>query len=79
MPYYLFKITQSSEMEMIKHLDLIDQFDAFKDAKIGAKQQRIDNSEDNILFKVMFAENQLQAEEQLQEKREKPVLMEYER
>ncbi|MFT5221058.1 MAG: hypothetical protein ACI9LO_000611 [Planctomycetota bacterium] len=79
MPYYLFKITQSSEMEMIKHLELVDQFDAFKDAKNEAKQRRIDNNEDKHVYKVMFADNQLQAEEQLQETREKPVLMEYER
>jgi hypothetical protein len=36
-------------------------------------------SDDQEVFKIMFADNQLLAEEQLLEKREKPVLMEHER
>ena len=34
---------------------------------------------DNSQIKVMFADNQLQAEEQLMEKRDKPILREWEK
>jgi len=39
----------------------------------------VEQPEDGVSYKVIFADNQLQAEESLQEKREKPVLMEHER
>jgi len=79
MPYFLFKITQPSELKIVKQLDLIDTFEAFRDAKTEAKRLRAEAAGEDCVYKVMFAENQLAAEEQLQEKREKPVLMEFER
>ena len=79
MPYFLFKITQPDELKLVKQLDLIETFDAFRDAKTAAKRLRVEADGEDCVYKVMFAENQLSAEEQLLEKREKPVLMEYER
>ena len=79
MPYYLFKITQPDELGLVKQLDLVDSFDAFRDAKKAAKQLRAEAAEEGSIYKVMFAENRLSAEEQLLEKREPPVLMEHER
>ena len=79
MPYFLFKITEPAAVKLVKQLELIETFDAFRDAKSAAKRLRAENQGEDGIYKVMFAENQLAAEEQLLEKREKPVLMEFER
>lgn len=79
MPYYLFKISSRDKIDLVKDLELMEVFDAFRDAKTEAKKLRSEQAEDGFSYKVMFADNQLSAEEQLLEKREKPVLMEHER
>ena len=79
MPYYLYKISSVEGAGLVRNLELLDQFDAFKPAKTRAKELRLNSPQGNHIFKVMFAENQLSAEELLMEKREKPVLMEHER
>ena len=79
MPYYLFKIRQNDKLGLVKDLELLQEFDVFRAAKTEAKRLRAEQSDDEFIYKVMFAESQLSAEEQLQEKREKPVLMEHER
>lgn len=79
MPYYLYKITAPEGIDLVKNLELLEVFDGFRDAKKQAKQLRAEQTEDGIAYKVMFADNQLSAEEQLLEKREQPVLMEHER
>lgn len=79
MPYYVYKV-ESAEMAMLKQLEMIKQFDSFKDAKNFARQARADQPEDDSAeIKVMFADNQLAAEEMLMEKREKPIVMEHEK
>jgi len=78
MPYFVYRIYSRDGIDLVKQLELLDQYDAFRDAKSKAKQLRAETS-DNSVVKVMFADNQLSAEEQLLEKREKPVLMEHER
>jgi hypothetical protein len=79
MPYYVFKI-QSAELAMLKQLELLTEFDNFKQAKNFAKAQRAEQAEgDNAAIKVMFAENLLSAEEQLMEKRVQPIVMEHEK
>ena len=79
MPYYLFKITEADGLKLVKQLELLDTFEAFRDAGAEAKRLRAEASGSGFVYKVMFAENRLSAEEQLLEKREKPVLMEHER
>jgi hypothetical protein len=79
MPYFLFKITHPDQLKLVKHLDLLASFDAFRDARAEAKRLRAESAGEDCIYKVMFAESQLAAEEQLLEKREKPVLMEHER
>ena len=79
MPYYLYKISTRDELTLVKHLELLQVHDAFKSAKAEAKKLRAEQSQDGVVYKVMFADNQLAAEEALLEKREKPVLMEHER
>jgi len=80
MPYYVFEMTSPEGMDLVKNLNLINQFDSFKEAKQFAREKRtkLDGAGD-ITIKIMFADNQLSAEEQLLEHREKPVLMEHEK
>lgn len=79
MPYYLYKVTVNEGLDLLKQLELQDVFDGFRDAKKRAKALRAEQPDDSYSYKIMFAENQLSAEEQLLEKREQPVLMEHER
>ncbi|MDQ1363177.1 MAG: hypothetical protein QG652_1038 [Pseudomonadota bacterium] len=79
MPYFVYRI-ENAEMAMLKQLQLIRTFGSFKDAKTFARDQRIaQKPDDKAIIKVMFADNELQAEELLMEKREKPILMEHEK
>ena len=79
MPYYVYKISTLEGIDLIKNLELVNQFDLFKEAKALAKKLRSEQEDERSIYKLMFAENQLLAEEQLLEKRDKPILMEYER
>lgn len=79
MPYYLFKISTNDKLDLVKDLELLDVFDVFRAAKTEAKRLRAEQADGETSYKVMFADSQLSAEEQLLEKREKPVLMEHER
>lgn len=79
MPYYIYKISALEGMDLIKNLELVNQFDSFKEAKTMTKKLRVEQREQAHIYKIMFAENQLLAEEKLLEKREKPILMEFER
>jgi hypothetical protein len=73
-------MTSQEGMNLVKNLELITEYATFKDAKAFARQKRAELPADsNEIIKVMFAENQLVAEEQLLERREKPVLMEHEK
>jgi len=79
MPYYVFRIAQGPTA-IIKNLDLLNEFDAYKEAQEFAKQSRAEQpADDTSQIKVMFADNRLQAEEQLQERREEPILREWEK
>jgi len=80
MPYFIYKMTAQEGMSLVKNLELISEFESFKQAKQFAREQRAELPEDsNEIIKVMFADNQLIAEEQLLEHREKPILMEHEK
>jgi len=67
-------------MSLVKNLDLLGEFVSFKEAKNQAREirEKQDGGE-GVMIKVMFAENQLLAEEQLLEYREKPIVMEHEK
>ncbi|UCB54493.1 MAG: hypothetical protein JSW45_11210 [Thiotrichales bacterium] len=80
MPYFVYRMTSQEGMSLVKNLELIDEFESFKEAKKFAREQRAELSENSSeIIKVMFADNQLSAEEQLLEHREKPILMEHEK
>jgi hypothetical protein len=75
MPYFVFKINEGPTA-LIKNLEMVQEFEVFKDAKNHARELR---TEEEANFKVIFADNALEAEERLQEQREKPILMEWEK
>ena len=80
MPYYVFKMTTTEGMALVKNLELIDDFESFREAKNFAKTQRAElDKDDTSAIKVMFSENQLLAEEQLLAYREQPIVMEHEK
>jgi hypothetical protein len=77
MPYYVYRI-QAGPTAIVKQLELLKEFEVFKEAQDFAKQTRAEQTDDSQI-KVMFADNQLMAEEQLMEKRDKPILREWEK
>ena len=79
MPYFIFRVTSSDGIDLVKQLELLDTFESFREAKVKARRLRAESGDDATQIKVMFADNRLAAEEQLLEKRERPVLMEHER
>ena len=80
MPYYVFKMSSPEGMGLVKNLELINDYESFREAKNFAKEQRAGlDKNDTSVIKVMFADNQLLAEEQLIAYREKPVVMEHEK
>jgi len=80
MPYFIYKMTAQEGMSLVKNLELLSEFESFKEAKKFARDRRAELPENsNEIIKVMFADNQLVAEEQLLEHREKPILMEHEK
>ena len=79
MPYYVYKVG-TAELAMLKQLELINTFEKFKEAKNFARDTRAGLDEADVTeVKVMFADNQLAAEEMLMEAREKQIVMEREK
>ena len=79
MPYFIYKIT-SGPTNLVKNLEKLEEYATFKEAKQKARGMRAALSEtDNYEIKVMFANNELEAEESLMEKREAPILREWEK
>jgi hypothetical protein len=66
-PYYVYKIHQ----QPIKLLELVQEFDSFKPASAHAKTIRASlTPADSYTIKVIHADNQLQAEDLLNQVRE---------
>ncbi len=79
MPYFVYKI-EPAVSELVKNLEMLEDFDAYKEAKNFVKQERSKlSAEDKTVYKIIFADNALQAEEQLMEKREAPIIKEWEK
>lgn len=81
MPYLVYKVVPGPA-NLVKNLEKLDDFDKFKQAKVFVKAYRVEHNitpEDDIDVKIIFAENALDAEEKLLEKRDKPILMEWEK
>lgn len=66
MPYYVYKI-----QPLIKVLEKVQEFGSFKDASKFAKDLRASlASTDNCAVKVIFGENELEAEDTLSQVRD---------
>ena len=77
--YYIYKITRGPT-EIAPKLNKIDRFDDYKTAKQAVRKLRSEQSEEsNQVYRIIFAESELQAEEMLMEKREAPIVMEWEK
>jgi len=75
-PYFIYRIEQS-QGAVVKKLQLVNRFTVYKQAKSNIRQLR-EQGQDRQ-WQMVFAESELQAEQLLQEKREKPILMEWEK
>ncbi len=79
MPYFVYKISPTVA-NLIKPLEQLAEYEKYKEARAYARELRAQQSEDDgTVFKVIFAENSLDAEEKLTEIREQPILREWEK
>ena len=79
MPYYVYNIT-AGPTELLKNLELQEQFDKYREARNFARSKRAElDAGSEIIVKIVFAASPLEAEERLMEHREKPILMEWEK
>ena len=74
MPYFVYRIHPGRKLE------LMEQFDNFKDAKNMARSARAGQAgDDETAIKVMFARDTAEAETLLTQHREPPIVMEHEK
>ncbi len=79
MPYFVYQIKPAIS-NLVKNLERLEEFEAYKEAKDFVKDKRKQlSNEDKTIYKIIFADNALQAEEQLMEKREAPIVLEWEK
>lgn len=77
--YFIYKISQTPS-NIVKALEKIDSFGSYKEAKSRVKELRNHRStEEASVYKIIFAESELEAEERLQENREAPIVQEWEK
>jgi hypothetical protein len=78
MPYFVYKITDSNSNE--QNLNLLKSFDAYREARLLARSMRAElDAGDAVMIKIIFADNEQEAEERLTETREAPILREWEK
>ena len=79
MPYYIYQISASAG-GIVKNLQKIEQLESFKLAKNQVRELRGQHGEnESVEYKIIFADSALDAEEKLQEKRDAPIVMEWEK
>jgi hypothetical protein len=78
MPYYIYKIIPG-ETATARILEFTGEHDSYREAKNEVRALRSAQSKDvDFAYKIIFAENQPEAEQLLLEHREKPILKEWE-
>ena len=76
MPYFVFHLVRDGRMRL-DEINLVDQFDAYKEAKQFARAQReLDTGKE---IKIMYEEDASMAESKLAEQRDAPILREWEK
>ena len=79
MPYFIYKITSGSS-GAIKELECIDKYDEFKLAKKFIRGLRATQELDSrITIKMIFSQDEFEAEQRLRAPREAPILREWEK
>jgi len=79
MPYFIYKITSGST-GAIKNLECIDKYDEYKQAKKYIREKRTEFENDNrTTLKMIFAEDEFEAEQRLGAVRDAPILREWEK
>jgi hypothetical protein len=68
MPYYVYRVGS------LGVLTKLGEFPVFREASAYAKQQRSIDATTGVRVKVMFADNELAAEDQLSQVRERPPM-----
>lgn len=79
MPYFVYKIAPGIS-KIVKNIEPLAEYEKFKEAKNFAKEKRQqEDASENNTYKVIFAENSIDAEEKLQEQREESIVREWEK
>ena len=79
MPYFVYKITSGST-GAIKDLEYVNIFNEFKQAKKFVREYRAtEELNSRISVRMVFAENEFEAEQRLREPRNAPILKEWEK
>ena len=79
MPYFVYKITSGST-GALKDLEFIDRFEEYRSARNFAREQRAVVGQDSrTAIKMIFAKDELEAEQRLREPRSAPILREWEK
>ena len=79
MPYFIYQL-QKNNLAQIKDVELITQFEDYKEAKNFARDKRAElELKDPGDIKIMFADNEELAEKKLLENRDAPILREWEK
>jgi hypothetical protein len=78
MPYYIYKIIPG-ETATARTLEFTGEHDSYREAKNEVKALRAAQPEKtDLVYKIIFAGNQPEAEQLLLDHREKPILKEWE-
>ena len=79
MPYFVYKIAPAIS-KIVKNIEPLAEYEKFKEAKNFAKEKRQEEETDSgNIYKVIFGENSIDAEEKLQEQREESIVREWEK
>jgi hypothetical protein len=78
MPYYIYKIIPG-DTAYARTLELTGEHESYRQAKNEVKALRMTQPTDSgLVYKIIFADTQPEAEQRLREHREKPILKEWE-
>jgi len=79
MPYYIYAL-RPGENSKARDLAMVNEFKDFKDAKNAVRTLRAEEPlEEGHIYKIIFADNQAEAEQRLSEFREEPIVKEWEK
>jgi hypothetical protein len=79
MPYYIYIVTVKNQATM-KKATLVNEFEKFKAAKSEVRQLRSEKPlDEGQSYKIIFADDQAEAEKKVTEIREQPIAREWEK